>query len=178
MAFKMKGNPMQRNFGIGGPMKKNEGKVVKGKKTYTYEEDDPYTSGENMQRAKTTREGKRRTVRKEKLYDTQTGQYYKSKEVIKKNPKKAGTSEEFKSYKSKSKGQKEDRYGRMQKYKDSLKETYKPGDKDYGVPEKKSKTKNISERKKMRTQVKAKKKLARGAKKAGTEAHRIYNPFK
>jgi len=24
MAYKMKGNPMQRNFGIGGPMRKND----------------------------------------------------------------------------------------------------------------------------------------------------------
>jgi len=33
--FKMKGSPMQRNFGIGAPMRKEEEEVVKGK---TYDE--------------------------------------------------------------------------------------------------------------------------------------------
>ena len=46
MAFKMKGNPMQRNFGIGSPMNKNKGKGKK--KSYEYSETPEPTTEEKL----------------------------------------------------------------------------------------------------------------------------------
>ena len=46
MAFKMKGNPMQRNFGIGSPMNKGKGKGEK--KRYEYSETPEPTKEEKL----------------------------------------------------------------------------------------------------------------------------------
>jgi hypothetical protein len=112
----MKGNPMQRNFGIGGPMKlKTKGsETTKGKVTRKYRETDPFESGESMQQSTKYRDGKKRFVTKQTTLNPSTGEYTKTKTVTKKDKPDY--------YKSKSKGIKKDKYGRNVQFKSTKKD--------------------------------------------------------
>ena len=157
MAFKMKGNPMKRNFGVGGPMKlKTKGSEnTKGKVTRKYRETEAFDVGTgSMQQSTSYRRGNKRTVTKQTTLDPRTGEYTKTRTVTKKD--------KTDYYKSKSKGIEKDRYGKNVKFKSKKKD-----DPNTVVGATDKKVRGLKGNQERRKIVRTRKQLQKGAKKAG-----------